>query len=590
VAEEEKPDEETERDREADGSHANVPEREGDAVTSHAPAVGDDEDVDDDEDSEENQRDVEDDDDEDSDDLGEDDEDSEENLRDVEDDDEDSDDLGEDDEDSEENLRDVEDDDEDDEDDDLDHDVEDDDPRNTAAPPRFSRFGAPGSPRRRRVVFFGIWGALLLLALWLFRGVLLPFFMAVVLAYVFAPVVRWLESLRDGKVPRWAAVVTVYVVLLALISAFFAVGVPRLALEVEKLAKEAPRAIATARDEWLPALEESFRDAMHTWGDEEDEALAEPDVVADDPAPEPPLPDVITGDDPDDPIPEPPPVVAEVDHSRELRIVSDGEGAFAVVLPREGIIVQPEGERMRVLLPSDETETEEDLTGAITSALQRMSEHGEDYATTALRTAQAIAKAIVKGVFTFFITLMLSAYLLITSDRILRFFRSLWPYERRRSFDVLVKRMDRGLGGVVRGQLLIALINGILSGIGFYVLGLRYWPILTLIATVLSIIPIFGTILSTIPAVIVGLQDSVTTAALVLAWIVIIHQIEGNLLNPKIMGDQAKVHPVMVVFALLAGEHLFGIAGALLAVPVLSIVQSLFVHYREIMLGDRAAT
>ena len=155
----------------------------------------------------------------------------------------------------------------------------------------------------------------------------------------------------------------------------------------------------------------------------------------------------------------------------------------------------------------------------------------------------------------------------------------------RRNYDRLLKRIDRGLGGVVRGQLLIALVNGILSGVGFYLLELRYWPILTLIATLLSIIPIFGAILSTIPAVVIALQDGPTTALLTAGWIVLIHQIEANLLNPKIMGDAAKVHPVLVVFALLAGESLFGIAGALLAVPVLSIVQSLFLHYREVMLG-----
>jgi predicted PurR-regulated permease PerM len=85
--------------------------------------------------------------------------------------------------------------------------------------------------------------------------------------------------------------------------------------------------------------------------------------------------------------------------------------------------------------------------------------------------------------------------------------------------------------------------------------------------------------------VVLGLQHGVATAALVVLWIVVIHQIEANLLNPKIMGDAAHVHPVLVVFALLGGEHLFGIAGALLAVPVLSILQSLFLHYREQVLG-----
>jgi predicted PurR-regulated permease PerM len=141
--------------------------------------------------------------------------------------------------------------------------------------------------------------------------------------------------------------------------------------------------------------------------------------------------------------------------------------------------------------------------------------------------------------------------------------------------------MDRGLAGVVRGQLVICLVNGVLSGIGFYLLDLRYWPILTLIATLLSIIPIFGAILSSIPAVAIGLQTSVATGLMTLGWILLIHQIEANLLNPKIMGDAAKVHPVLVVFALVAGEHFFGIAGALLAVPALSVAQTLFLHHRE---------
>jgi predicted PurR-regulated permease PerM len=162
--------------------------------------------------------------------------------------------------------------------------------------------------------------------------------------------------------------------------------------------------------------------------------------------------------------------------------------------------------------------------------------------------------------------------------------------EKQPRFDTLLRRIDRGLSGVVRGQLMIALVNGVLTGIGYYILGIPYWPILTLIALVFSIIPIFGVIISSIPAVLVALQVSVTSAFLVLAWIIIIHQLEANIFNPKIMGDAAKVHPVLVVFALLGGEHLFGLAGALLAVPVLSIAQSLFLHYREIALGIPSPT
>ena len=83
----------------------------------------------------------------------------------------------------------------------------------------------------------------------------------------------------------------------------------------------------------------------------------------------------------------------------------------------------------------------------------------------------------------------------------------------------------------------------------------------------------------------VGLTQDFGTALLVLAWIVGIHQLEAHVLNPKIMGDAARVHPVLVVFALLAGESAAGIVGALLAVPVLSITQTLFFYLRERFLG-----
>ena len=419
-------------------------------------------------------------------------------------------------------------------------------------------------PPRKRLLFFGVWGAVVLAVLWLSRAVLLPFFLAVVVAYVLAPVVRWLQERQLGSwsPPRWVAVVIVYLALLGVLGAFTAVGVPRLAAEVQKLAREVPEAVSTVREEWLPWVETRFRAAMREYG----EAT---------PAPAPEAPDVVTS--------------AAAEDTGSIRIQPTPEGGWAVRLPEEGLVIEPRGDRYRVVEATPREEESGDLSAAFVEALRATTENTRQTAATVLRTAQAVIKAVVKGVFTFFIMLMLSAYLLATSESILAFLRSLWPRARRRSFDRLTLRMDRGLSGVVRGQLLIALVNGVLSGIGFYALELRYWPILTLIATALSIIPIFGAIISTIPAVVIALQNGPGTALLVLAWIVVVHQIEANLLNPKIMGDAAKVHPVLVVFALLAGESLFGIAGALLAVPMLSIVQSLFLHYREVMLGVPAS-
>jgi predicted PurR-regulated permease PerM len=206
-------------------------------------------------------------------------------------------------------------------------------------------------------------------------------------------------------------------------------------------------------------------------------------------------------------------------------------------------------------------------------------------ATLFLKVGQAIANAISRFIFNLFMTLMLAGYIMLTHERIIGFFRELWRPVDRSSFDLFLHHLDRGLSGVVRGQLLICAVNGVLSAIGFWLFDLKYWPILSILAAVMSLIPIFGSILSSVPAVAIGLTQSPATAVGVLAWIVGIHQLEANFLNPKIIGDSAKIHPVLVVFSLLVGEHFFQITGALFAVPCMSIIQTIFLHFRQSALG-----
>jgi predicted PurR-regulated permease PerM len=137
----------------------------------------------------------------------------------------------------------------------------------------------------------------------------------------------------------------------------------------------------------------------------------------------------------------------------------------------------------------------------------------------------------------------------------------------------------------VRGQLVICFINGVLTYIGLVLFHVKYSLLLAGIAATMSLIPIFGSILSSIPIVAIALISSgsfdLKQGVLVLAWIIGIHLVEANFLNPKIMGDAARIHPVLVVFALIAGEHSYGLVGALFAVPVASIIQTIFVYYRR---------
>jgi predicted PurR-regulated permease PerM len=141
--------------------------------------------------------------------------------------------------------------------------------------------------------------------------------------------------------------------------------------------------------------------------------------------------------------------------------------------------------------------------------------------------------------------------------------------------------LDVGLAGVIRGQLLICLVNGVLTYIGLLIFNIKYSFLLAVIAAAFSLVPIFGTIISSIPIILIALvsnEDGLSFGPplLMLAWIAGIHLLEANVFNPKIIGDAAHMHPVVVIFALLAGEHMYGLTGALLAAPVASMLQTLF--------------
>jgi predicted PurR-regulated permease PerM len=193
--------------------------------------------------------------------------------------------------------------------------------------------------------------------------------------------------------------------------------------------------------------------------------------------------------------------------------------------------------------------------------------------------AFSVAGSVVLSIYTFFLILMLTAFIVTDRRGIARFFASLPPPRYQPAYATLMRYVDDGLAGVIRGQLVICGVNGVLTYFGLVVLGVPYALLLASVAAILSLIPVFGTILSSIPIVLIGATKGLDVGLLALLWIVLIHLIEANLLNPLIMGSHARMHPVVIIFALLAGEHAFGVWGALLAVPTASVIQSCFRFY-----------
>ena len=150
--------------------------------------------------------------------------------------------------------------------------------------------------------------------------------------------------------------------------------------------------------------------------------------------------------------------------------------------------------------------------------------------------------------------------------------------------------MQRGLIRYVRGQATVSLLIGASSGIGVEILSLTgVWPdgsqyalILGLWAMATEVIPYVGPILGALPALVLAAIHSPYTALWVGLFYLGVHQLEGHVIVPRVMGQALGAHPLLVIFALIAGAELYGIVGALLALPMLAMGReiAIFLHRR----------
>jgi putative heme transporter len=191
-------------------------------------------------------------------------------------------------------------------------------------------------------------------------------------------------------------------------------------------------------------------------------------------------------------------------------------------------------------------------------------------------SARYVFVNVIESLFMVLLILMITGFLLVDMEPIKKFAFSLVPASDQQRFDNFLMRLDQRLSGVVRGQLTICFVNAVLTLIGLLIFDVKFAFILATVAGIFSLVPIFGSIASTIPIVLVALTTSPLTGFFSLLWIVGIHILEANFLNPKIMGNSAKIHPVLIVLSLLFGEYYYGIIGALLAVPIMSIIITVF--------------
>lgn len=171
--------------------------------------------------------------------------------------------------------------------------------------------------------------------------------------------------------------------------------------------------------------------------------------------------------------------------------------------------------------------------------------------------------------------LLLAFHWTLDGPRTIRSLLLLLPKDQRESISELISAMETKVGSYIAGQGLLCLVIGILALVAYLLIGLPNAFVLALVAGVLEAVPMIGPLLGAIPAALVALSIAPIKLVWVIVATVIIQQLENSLLVPRVMRKAVGVNPFVSLLAIFALSSLFGIAGALMAIPIAAIIQIL---------------
>ena len=332
------------------------------------------------------------------------------------------------------------------------------------------------------------WGVALVFALFVYflHPILTPFLVAIVLAYMFDPVVDRLEKFGFSR--TWG-VVTVFALFTVIVTGLVLILVPLLAKQLMKLYQLAPQVL-----DWL----------QHT----------------------------------------------AVPWAQSKFGLSDGFWKF------------------------------DKIKAAITEHMGQAS----DIVGVVLSQATASSLALIGFLANLVLIPVVAFYLLRDWDIMLAKIRGLLPRDREEQIVSLAKECHDVLGAFVRGQLLVMLALGVIYSAGLMLVGLELGLLIGLMAGIAAIVPYMGFIIGIGAALTAGLFQfggDLYPMLGIVAVFMVGQALEGTVLTPLLVGDKIGMHPVAVIFAILAGGELFGFTGVLLALPVAAVIMVLVRHVQD---------
>lgn len=168
---------------------------------------------------------------------------------------------------------------------------------------------------------------------------------------------------------------------------------------------------------------------------------------------------------------------------------------------------------------------------------------------------------------------LVTIFLLLDKELFTQSLMYLVPIDARNQVKKMFYDIDMVIGGFIRGQGLMSIIAGILTGVGAYFMGLPYAPVIGVIAGVTTMIPYFGPAVGMVVICIMALLSSPIQMVYILIWMAIVQVVCGNLLAPALMSGNVGLHPVIIIFSIFFFGAMFGGLGMILAVPIMGTVK-----------------
>ena len=194
------------------------------------------------------------------------------------------------------------------------------------------------------------------------------------------------------------------------------------------------------------------------------------------------------------------------------------------------------------------------------------------------------AISIASGIFDFFVSIIVSVYILLERTEIVGFIKkltkSIFDEDIYNNINKYFDRTNEIFLKFLASQFLDAIVVGILTSVAMSIMGVKYGVLLGFLIGLFNMIPYFGAIIAvTISIIITFLTGGISQAIWMAVVVIILQQIDANIINPKIVGDSLKISPLLVIFAVTIGGAYFGFLGMFLAVPIVAVIKIVLIDY-----------